>query len=188
MISRIDHVSLAVRDFEKASAFFREVLGAVPGAGAEDPRMKYYWQVFSLGDLTRLELITPTEEGSFLDPFMAERKGGGVHHITLETPDIREAMKRLDSRDIPYFGYNEIGDFWKEIFIHPRHAFGVLIQVAEFRPDDWLGASVKMPEGKKWTVEKDEEGCTLTMAHPGGGTVRVRLSREEAVELGKELL
>lgn len=36
MILRIDHVALAVKDYEKALAFFTKLLGAVPGAYAED--------------------------------------------------------------------------------------------------------------------------------------------------------
>jgi len=32
LISRIDHVSVAVRDYEKAEHFFRIILGGIPGA------------------------------------------------------------------------------------------------------------------------------------------------------------
>lgn len=132
LISRIDHVSIAVRDYEKAEQFFRTILGVIPGAVAEDPVMRYVWQIFSLGDMSRLELMKATGEGSFLDSFLSER-GGGVHHITLQTPDIERARDVLEENGIPYFGYNAYGDsYWKELFIHPRDAFGVLIQIAEF--------------------------------------------------------
>jgi len=36
MISRIDHVSIAVKDYEKAVHFFKDILGAIPGAAAGD--------------------------------------------------------------------------------------------------------------------------------------------------------
>ena len=52
MIERIDHVSIAVRDYEKARSFFQDILGAVPGAGAADDSKKFFWQLFSLGDLS----------------------------------------------------------------------------------------------------------------------------------------
>jgi hypothetical protein len=54
------------------------------GAGAADEEMKYHWQIYSLGDMSRLELLHPTGPGSFLDGFLKEREGG-VHHITLQT-------------------------------------------------------------------------------------------------------
>ncbi|MEW6335533.1 MAG: VOC family protein [Thermodesulfobacteriota bacterium] len=187
MISRIDHVSIAVRDQKKAEHFFRSILGAVAGAGADDPRTKFFWQIFSLGDLSRLEIISPTGTGSFLDGFLKGREGG-VHHITLQTPDIRKAMGHLEEHDIPFFGYNEYpGGVWKEVFIHPRHAFGVLLQIAEFKADDWLSEKVKLPPQTRWQVDKTETGATLMFSHPGGGRVAVELDRGELKQLIAEL-
>ncbi|HOO41064.1 MAG TPA: VOC family protein [Syntrophales bacterium] len=187
IISRIDHVSIAVRDYEKANRFFQALLGAIPGASGRDAVMKYFWQLFSLGDLSRLEIITPTAEGSFLDHFLSQRDGG-VHHITLQTRNIEETKELLDRHGIPYFGYREYaGVLWKELFIHPRNAFGVLIQIAEFHPNDWLSDAVKPAGGQTWTIGKKEEGIHLDWAHPGGGTVGFDLSREEAQKLVEDL-
>jgi methylmalonyl-CoA/ethylmalonyl-CoA epimerase len=179
MISRIDHVSIAVRDQKKAEHFFRDIFGAIAGAGMGDPASKYFWQIFSLGDLSRLEIISPTGEGSFLDGFLENREGG-VHHITLQTPDIGKAIAHLEAQGIPVFGYNEYpGGVWKEVFIHPRHAFGVLIQIAEFQAADWLSEEVNLPPSTRWQVGKTESGATLHFAHPGGGTVSLDLERRE---------
>jgi methylmalonyl-CoA/ethylmalonyl-CoA epimerase len=187
MISRIDHVSIAVKNQEKAEHFFRDILGAIAGAGASDFASKFFWQIFSLGDLSRLEIISPTEEGSFLDGFLEDREGG-VHHITLQTPDLRKAMACLEAQGIPFFGYNEYpGGVWKEIFIHPRHAFGVLIQIAEFEATDWLSEKVKLPPETRWQVEKTEAGATLTFAHIGGGKISLTLDRGELKKLMESL-
>ena len=187
MISRIDHVSIAVKDFKKALHFFCDILGAVAGTSSADPFMKYFWQLHSLGDLSRLEIISPTGRGSFLDGFFKSREAG-VHHITLQTPDIRKAMAHLEAHGIPFFGYHEYRDcLWKEIYIHPRDAFGVLIQIAELRSDDWLPDQVKFPAGTKMQVEKTETGATLTFAHPGGGRVSLGLDRHEVKQLMEKL-
>lgn len=183
MISRIDHVSIAVKDQEKAAHFFQDILGAVRGTYAADPATKYLWQLFSLGDLSRLEIISPTGEGSFLDGFLKSREAG-VHHITLQTPDIKAAMAHLEAHGVPFFGYNEYpGGVWTEIFIHPRHAFGVLIQIAQFKSDDWLPEQVKFPAGTRWQVEKTQTGATLTFAHPGGGKVALEMDRKALQQL-----
>jgi len=182
MVSRVDHVSLAVRDIDAALRFFADLLGAVPGALGKDPGMKYYWQILSLGDLSRIELITPTGEGSFLDNFLRDKKGG-VHHITLQTPDIQRTKEALEGHNIPFFGFAEYADIWKEIFIHPKHAFGVLVQLAEFNADDWISPSLRMPKDTKWTVKKDDDGVQLTFAHPGGGTASIVLNKEDALRL-----
>lgn len=183
MISRIDHVSITVRDQKKAERFFHKILGAVEGVGMGDPKAKFFWQIFSLGDLSRLEIISPTGEGSFWDGFLKDREGG-VHHIILQTPDLRKAMTHLEDQGIPFFGYNEYpGGIWKEIFIHPHHAFGVLIQIAEFKATDWLAERVKLPAETRWQVEKTKAGATLIFEHPGGGKVSLELDRGELKKL-----
>lgn len=186
MISRIDHVSVAVKDYEKARRFFQDIFGAIPGAGDHNHDKKIYWQMFSLGDSSRLELIYATGRNGLLAKFLATKEGG-VHHLTLQTPNIQEAKKTLENHSIPYFGYNEYGDEWKEIFIHPKDAFGILIQIAEFHPDDWLHPSLVLPKGKKWEAEKAEEGCSLRFAHPGGGKVSVELTTAEIKQLVDDL-
>ena len=186
MILRIDHVALAVQDYKKAFEFFTRLFGAILGAYAEDGSMKYLWQICSLGDLSRFELLTPTGPGSFLDGFLRNRQGG-VHHITMQTPDIHRARRTLEENGIPYFGFNDYGPVWKELFIHPRDAFGVLIQIAEFQPDDWLSPQVRMPGGRRWSVEKSDSGAQLTFGNPGGGTVTIELSADEVESLIEDL-
>jgi len=188
MISRIDHISIAVKDFKRAQNFFEKILGAISGASDRDEQMKYFWNIFTLGDLSRLELMEPTGTGSFLDNFLSSKKVGGVHHITLETPDIQLLKNRLEENNIPYFGYSSLGDDWKEMFIHPKDAFGVLIQIAEMSdPDDYLADSVKHGKGNRWSIEKTENGFILTLAHPGGGKVHLEMSREEITDLIDDL-
>ena len=184
-ILRIDHVSLAVNNYEAAVEFFTNILGATPQSqGTEGGNLEYFWHIFALGDLSRFEIIKKTvEKGSFLDNFLESKKDGGIHHITLQTPDIEMTKKALDDNRIPYFGYRDTGNNWKEIFIHPKHAFGILLQIAEFRPDDWIAPSNKMPEGQKWAFSKKNENYSLTFAHPGGSKVSFNLDKEEIKEL-----
>jgi hypothetical protein len=66
---------------------------------------------------------------------------------------------------------------------HPRHAFGVLIQSAEFRAADWLSEKVKLPAETRWQVQKTKTGATLAMVHLGGGTVCLDLDHAELKKL-----
>ncbi len=186
-ISRIDHISIAVRDPEKAEDFFVRILGAIPGAEADDESLGFNWKILSLGDLTRVEIISPKGEKSFLDGFLKNRDGG-VHHITLETPDIRGMKEVLERENIPYFGYAEYpGGWWKELFIHPKDAFGVLIQIAQFDPDSMLGPEARVDPGKRWEIKKSSTGASLTMRHPGGGKTEYTLTDVEISMLIKDL-
>jgi len=190
MISRIDHVSIAVRDYDEAWHFFVDILGAVPGAFGEEDAIKYFWRVFSLGDLSRLELIKMTGKGSFLEGFLSSRHGG-VHHITLETPDMDACRRHLEKHGIPYFGYRTggelYGDSYKELFIHPRDAFGALIQIAEMDPTDYLDDTMQFPQGQRWSVEKKASGVEASFAHPGAGKVTLEMTDDEIRQLIQDL-
>lgn len=183
MISRIDHVSVAVRDYNLAAEFFAKLLGSVPGASGESENKGFFWEILSTGDLSRLELLTPSGTGSFLDSFLSNKKEGGVHHITFETPDIFKMKENLENHKIPYFGFNVENPSWKELFIHPRDAFGVLIQIAEFTPDEWLNPSLIFQNGKRWATQKTKHCSRLAFQHPGGGKVEIDLSRSEVEQL-----
>ncbi|MFW9939547.1 MAG: VOC family protein [Candidatus Thorarchaeota archaeon] len=182
MITRIDHVSLAVKDYEGAVKFFTKILGAVSQYNGTDNNLKYYWETFSLGDLSRFEIIKPTGKGSFLENFL-KNKEGGIHHIVLQTSDIEMAREVLEKNEIPYFGFQNYGDRWKELFIHPKDAFGVLLQIAEFKASDWLSASYSLPDNEKWSVERINNIYNLTFSHPGGGKVKLSLDKEEISKL-----
>lgn len=110
-----------------------------------------------------------------------------VHHITLETPDIEKFRQHLEKEQIPYFGFGSMGDVWKELFIHPRDSFGVLIQVAEFNPEDWIAESEKMPREKRFSVSRNGNGCTVTFSHPGGGKASISLDASEARQLAADI-
>ena len=186
MISRIDHVSIAVKDIDRAHDFLKKIAGLVPGVSATDNHLEFRWQIFSAGDLSRLELIHPTGPNSYLNKFLSDKQGG-VHHITFETSDIHVTKTKLDQYQIPYFGFNDSNEAWKELFIHPRDAFGVLIQIAQFRPEEWLHPGENLPNGQKWSVEDDDGHAQLIVAHPGGGKVKLSLDKSEISRLIKEL-
>ncbi|MHA1884786.1 MAG: VOC family protein [Promethearchaeota archaeon] len=185
MIIRIDHVSLAVKDYEGAVEFFTKILGATSQFRGTDNELKYYWETFSLGDLSRFELIKPTEEGTFLKNFF-KNKDGGIHHLVLQTPSIELTKKILEENGIPFFGLR-ISERWKELFIHPKDAYGVLLQIAEFKPEDWLDPSYSLPEGKKWEISKNDGAFDINFSHPGGGKVKLNLTREEIEQLIQDL-
>jgi len=185
MILRIDHVSLAVKDYEGAVEFYTKILGAVSQFSGTDNSLKYYWETFTLGDLSRFELLKSTGEESFLENFF-KNKEGGIHHLVLQTPDIEMTIKVLEENNIPYFGYRR-SEVWKELFIHPKDAFGVLLQIAEFKPTDWLSPSMGMPGDQKWSIDKDTNDICLTITHPGGGNVKLNLTREEIKRLIQDL-
>ena len=185
-IQRIDHISIAVKDYDKAHVFFTKLFGLIPGGAGKDDSSKFKFQVYSAGDLSRFEIIAPTGDKSFLDNFLKEREGG-VHHITFQVSDIKAAKKFLESENIPYFGFNDKCENWKELFIHPSAAFGVLIQFAEFNPQEWINESESVQGNKVWQIKASGSRAQLSIRHPGGGRVDTDFSSEELDILIAEL-
>jgi methylmalonyl-CoA/ethylmalonyl-CoA epimerase len=137
MIRRIDHVSVAVRDLARARSFFVDALGGRVLYTGPMPEEKYRWTTIELGTSCLLELIDPLGEGGFVDEFLKKR-GEGLHHVTIQVNNLEETCRTLQSRGVPTFGMRQPVPGWKEAYIHPKHAFGVLIQFAEFNPLDWI--------------------------------------------------
>ena len=137
MIRRIDHVSVAVRDLDKAREFFIDTLGGRELYSMAMPEQGFRWTTLELGTSCLLEIIDPLEGDGFLQRFL-EKNGEGPHHITIQVDDIERVMAVLKEKGIETFGYSEELPCWKEVFVHPKQAFGALIQFAEFNPLDWV--------------------------------------------------
>jgi methylmalonyl-CoA/ethylmalonyl-CoA epimerase len=106
MIRRIDHVSIAVRDLEKARAFFLDGLGGRELYCAPVPEQKYRWTTVELGTSCFIELIDPLAKDGFVYRFL-EGRGEGPHHITVQVNDLQETYRLLQEKGIPTFGYAE---------------------------------------------------------------------------------
>lgn len=151
MIKQIDHVSIAVSDLERAKNFFLDGLGAKHVWSQPMPNAGFCWTILELGESCFIELINPDAEQidyqqGFVQRFL-DTRGQGVHHLTFQVDDLEKFRQLLEKRGIPSFGYGEPIAGWKELFIHPRDAFGILLQFAEFDPLDWIepGAPIPLP-------------------------------------------
>lgn len=131
MIKRLDHIAVAVPDLNEAIARFVDDLG-LELAGTEDVVSASTRTAFLPVAGTQIELIHPLEGQGPVQRFL-ETRGGGLHHLCFETDDIEADMARLQAR-----GYRFLSDGPKPgahgtrvVFIHPKSAGGVLIELAE---------------------------------------------------------
>jgi len=147
MVKRIDHVALAVRDLERAIKFFVEGLGGRVLYSMPYVSKKFRWTTIELGNSCLIELIDPLGKDGFVYRFL-EKHGEGLNHITIHVDDILKVQKTLEEKEIPTFGLSSELPGWKELFIHPKNAFGTLIQFAEFNPLDWIDPGY-IPESYK---------------------------------------
>jgi len=136
VVERFDHVSIAVRDIDSVSPLI-SLLGAEYLDSGLGPGENFRWIQYSLPGWGRLELIAAVESdpANFITRFIDER-GEGLHHLTFKVTDIIEATERAVALGFLVTRFDDTLENWKEAFIHPRSAHGVLIQLAEFPDKD----------------------------------------------------
>src|SRR5881397_2983485 len=134
--AQLDHVAIATYDASDTAKLFRDVLGAefLFFGDNEDQGFRFVQYGFPFGG--RVELVTPIAKG-FVSRFL-EKRGEGVHHMTFKVTDLEAHVERMREAEVDLIMVNLEDPHWREAFIHPKNAHGVLIQIAEsqFRRQD----------------------------------------------------
>jgi methylmalonyl-CoA/ethylmalonyl-CoA epimerase len=127
----IDHVAIAVTNLDEAVRLWRDAL-SLPLVGVEEvPSQKVKVAIFEVGS-ARIELVSPTSAESPVAKFL-DRRGDGLHHISLRVDDCETVLSELDKRGVSLVdkrarrgaGGARVG------FLHPKALGGVLVEIAQ---------------------------------------------------------
>jgi methylmalonyl-CoA/ethylmalonyl-CoA epimerase len=133
MISRLNHVAIAVPDLEAAVAHYRDLLGAKVSPAVPQPAHGVTTVFVELAN-TKIELLHPLGEGSPIAAFLERQPAGGIHHLCYEVEDIRAARDRLKGEGARVLGDGEprIGAHGKPVlFLHPKDFCGALVELEQ---------------------------------------------------------
>lgn len=132
----LDHVGIAVRGLAEALAFYRDGLGLEVEASEEVVSQGLTAHFLSAGQ-TRLELLEPTSADSVVARYI-EKRGPGLHHITLRVEDIELALAHLKTRGVRLVDETPRpgAEGARVAFIHPSSAHGVLVELKQSAPPD----------------------------------------------------
>jgi methylmalonyl-CoA/ethylmalonyl-CoA epimerase len=127
----LDHVGIAVADIGAALALYRDALG-LEIEGTEDVASQRVRAHFAAAGETRLELLEATAADSPIARFI-ERRGPGLHHITLRVDDIHGALAQLKARGIRLIDEAPRAGAEQSLiaFVHPASTGGVLIELKQ---------------------------------------------------------
>ena len=130
MSAILDHFAIATPALTDGWDLFGGVLGGTWAFGDDSPG--FWWGELEFAAGPKVELLTPTggPGAAFLERFLAAH-GAGPHHLTFLVPDIGETLARLRALGIEPVGVNLANADWREAFLHPRAAHGIVIQIAE---------------------------------------------------------
>lgn len=130
-LTEIDHIAIAVRDLDAAIAYYRDTFGCevahrevVASDGVEEA-------LLAVAD-SYVQLLTPTRDDSPVAKFL-ERKGEGLHHVGYRVDDCATALARVKAQ-----GHRVIDETPRPgsrgttvAFVHPKTAFGTLIELVQ---------------------------------------------------------
>jgi methylmalonyl-CoA epimerase len=127
----LDHIGIAVKDLPAALAFYRDALGLEIEAPEEVASQHVRAHFIPVGG-PKLELLEATAPESAIATSI-EKRGPGLHHITLRVDDIRAALAQLKTRGVRLV--DEAPRPGAEgalvAFVHPSAAAGVLVELKQ---------------------------------------------------------
>jgi methylmalonyl-CoA/ethylmalonyl-CoA epimerase len=131
MIKGIDHIGIAVKSIDEAKKFWLDTLGLKLSRIQDVPEQKVRVAILEAGGTT-IELLEPTSPDSPIQRFI-EKRGEGLHHLTLQTDNLAERLKKLKSANVGLIDEQpRIGAGGAKIaFVHPKSAHGVLVELCE---------------------------------------------------------
>ena len=132
---KIHHVGIAVESLSTAIPVFEKILGRAPDSEETVEDQKVRVAVFNLPG-SRIELLEATSPESPIAKFVSKR-GQGIHHLTLEVPDLANRLRALEQDGIRLIDREpRTGAGGEQIaFLHPTTTAGVLIELVEEMKD-----------------------------------------------------
>lgn len=127
----LNHLAVAVPDLEAALSFYRDALGLRVERVEDVEREAVRVAFLPLGD-GEIEIVQPTRDDTGIARWLA-RHGAGMHHLCIQVDDIAATMARLKAHDVELINPEPVQktDHIRYAFVHPRSAFGVLVELYE---------------------------------------------------------
>tara|TARA_A100001037_G_scaffold6526_1_gene6611 strand:+ start:398 stop:781 length:384 start_codon:yes stop_codon:yes gene_type:complete len=122
---RIDHIVVRVADFDAGVASYRDGLGLTLDRIDESEALGIKQAFFTLPDGSFIEVVAPTNPESAVGRAV-ESRGEGIHSIVFAVDDVAAKSAELKQN-----GAQLIGEGGRQVFVHPKSAHGVLVQLTE---------------------------------------------------------
>ncbi|MDQ1600119.1 MAG: methylmalonyl-CoA/ethylmalonyl-CoA epimerase [Actinomycetota bacterium] len=133
MLTRIDHVGLAVRDLDQAIAFYARTFDVHVVHEEVNEEQGVREAMLAVGDSgSCIQLLAPLRPDSPIGKFL-ERAGEGIQQVAYGVDDIEAVTADLRGRGVRLL-YDEPkrGTAGSRVnFVHPLDAMGVLVELVE---------------------------------------------------------
>jgi methylmalonyl-CoA epimerase len=132
--ARLDHIGIAVKDLDAALAFYRDALGLDIEETEDVASQRVRAHFIPVGE-PALELLEATSSESAIAKYV-EKRGPGIHHITLRIPDIHATLATLKTKGVRLIDETPRAGAEGALiaFVHPSAAHGVLVELKQAKP------------------------------------------------------
>lgn len=133
MLTRIDHVGIAVRDLDESIAFYARTFGFTCVHTEVNEEQGVREAMLAIGDSgSCIQLLAPLREDSPIGKFLS-RNGEGIQQLAYAVDDMDAESARLRSAGVRLlYDVAKSGTAGSRVnFIHPKDGGGVLIELVE---------------------------------------------------------
>src|SRR5271157_4243958 len=129
MITKIDHLGIAVQSLDQAVPYYEKALGLKCERREEVPSQKVRTAFFSAGEV-HLELLEPTSPESPIAKFLEKNPAGGIHHIAFGVDNVQAQLQQAADAGVRLINDKPFeGAAGKLVaFLHPKSTLGVLTE------------------------------------------------------------
>lgn len=130
-VTKISHIAIAGNLPDQAKNLYQDLLG-LHFSGSETVEKEGVTTHFYDAGESKIEVLEPFSEDTPVGKFL-QKRGPGLHHIALEVEGLDDYVLKLKEAGItllsdePQLGAHKM----RIIFIHPKAAGGVLIELCE---------------------------------------------------------
>lgn len=124
-VTGFHHLVVRVKDFDAAVTTWKNLLGVALDRTDRNEALGIRQAFFNLPDGGFVELVSPTDENAAVGKALASR-GEGIHTIAVAVDDLDATVAALKAG-----GAQLIGEGGRQVFVHPKSANGVLVQLSK---------------------------------------------------------
>jgi methylmalonyl-CoA/ethylmalonyl-CoA epimerase len=134
--THIEHIGIAVKNLDRAIAYYENTLGLKCYAVEEVADQKVKTAFFMIGE-TKIELLETTDPDGPIGTFI-EKKGEGIHHIAFAVEDLPLALQEIASHGVQLIDTTPRrgAEGLSIAFLHPKSTGGVLTELCSKSPKD----------------------------------------------------
>lgn len=128
MTRRVDHIGILVSNIDEAITLYKDCFGAKLDKMETLTDRGVKAAILSFDQGANLELLEPLPDSNMAR--VLEKRGEGLHHITLEVDDVDKELNHLSELGIELIDKKaRPGLEGMVAFIHPRSLRGVLMEL-----------------------------------------------------------